>query len=73
MRRPLLYLAPTAQLRLLLSGFLPLGHAVADAGLVEDVGGVVRAFAQLAAEVLHHGPYRPGCPGCPAPHNACSR
>ena len=30
-------------------------HAVADAGLVEDVGGVVRAFAKLAAEVLYHG------------------
>ena len=38
-------------------------HAVADAGLVEDVGGVVRAFAKLAAEVLHHGPHRPRMPG----------
>ena len=38
-------------------------HPVADAGLVEDVGGVVRAFAKLAAEVLHHGPYRPRMPG----------
>ena len=38
-------------------------HAVADAGLVEDVGGVVRAFAKLAAEVLHHGQHRPRMPG----------
>ena len=45
------------------SRLLPLRHAVADAGLVEDVGGVVRAFAKLAAEVLYHGPYRPRMPG----------
>ena len=32
----------------LYGGFSP-RHAVADAGLVADVGGVVRAFAQLLA------------------------
>ena len=39
--------------------FLPLGHPVADAGLVEDVGGAVGVVAQLAAELLGGGAHPP--------------
>ena len=37
-----------------------LGHAVADPTLAEDVGGVARIVAQLAAEFLYEGAHRPG-------------
>ena len=35
--------------------FLPLRHPVADAGLGEDVGGVVRVVAQLVMEGAYNG------------------
>ena len=38
----------------------PRRHAVADAGLGEDVPGVVGVVAQLAAEPPHHVPHQPG-------------
>ena len=44
----------------------PLLHAIADAGLVEDVGGVVGVVAQLAAELLGGGAHPPGVAGAPA-------
>ena len=39
---------------------LPLLHAVADAGLGEDVAGVVRVVAQLAAQPPHDVSHRRG-------------
>ena len=41
--------------------FLPLAllHPVADAPLVEDVGGVGRVVTQFAAQPLHDGAHRP--------------
>ena len=42
--------------RYLASRPLPLRHAVADAGLGEDVGGIVRVVAQLASEAANDDP-----------------
>ena len=44
---------------------LPFLHAVADAGLVEDVGGVVGVVVQLAAELLGGGAHPPRVTGAP--------
>ena len=38
---------------------LPLGHPVAHPRLGEDVGGVVRVIAQLAAELTYDGAHGP--------------
>ena len=38
---------------------LRLGHPVADSRLGEDVGGVVRVVAQLAAELAYDGAHGP--------------
>ena len=54
---------PSLRRRLLPLRRLRLGHAVSDAGLGEDVGGVDRAVAQLAAQPLDDGAHRPRVAG----------
>ena len=46
---------------------ITLGHAVADTGLGEDVGGAVRVVARLAPHVLDRGANRPRVTGVSRP------
>ena len=52
---------------------LPSRHPVADAGLSQDVGGVVRIIAQLAPYLAYHGAHGKEIAVAHRPQTRCSR